>query len=69
MSKKFWEKYLGIYLDILCSLTKFYEKKIFLLACIKRRNFGATTLLFTWHLFDFLHRPQEISFPPQNFGG
>jgi hypothetical protein len=44
---KFWKKYLDVHLDILCSFTKFREKRIFFMASIKKINFCAPTLLFT----------------------
>jgi hypothetical protein len=43
---KISEKYLGVYLDILCSFTKFHEENIFFVAFVKKTNFGAAKLLF-----------------------
>jgi hypothetical protein len=55
ISKK---KYFDIYLDILCSFIKFREKKHFFVASVKKTNFDAVTLLFTWPFFlSFLHVP------------
>jgi hypothetical protein len=61
--------YLNIHLDILCSFTKFREMKHFLIASVKKTNFDAVTLLFTWPFFVFFTGAIKNIFLPQNFVG
>jgi hypothetical protein len=39
---KFWKIIFIVYLDILCSLTKFHKKETYFLACVKKISFDAT---------------------------
>jgi hypothetical protein len=46
---------LDVPLDILCSRTKFREKKIIFVAYVKKTNFGATNCYLRALFFVFLH--------------
>jgi hypothetical protein len=41
------KKIVSVHVDILCSLTKFYKKKIFFMVYVKKIILYATKLLFT----------------------
>jgi hypothetical protein len=53
-------KYLVVYLDILCSFTKFCEKKIFFMDCVEK--IGAPKIAISVTFFYFLHWSQKMSF-------
>jgi hypothetical protein len=60
-------KYLVVHLDILCSLTKFCEKKIFSMDYVE--NIGAPKNCYLCDfLFCFTPVPKNV-LPPQNFVG
>jgi hypothetical protein len=66
---KISKKNLDIHLDILCSFMKIREKSTFFVASVKKTNFSAPTLLFTWPFFIFFIHATKNVFSSQNFVG
>jgi hypothetical protein len=56
------KKYLGVYLDILYSLTKFHKKKIFFVACAKKEKNWCSKIAIYMNLFVFFTHAKKKSF-------
>jgi hypothetical protein len=70
MFENFEKIYLDIHLDILCSFTKFREKRIFFVASVKKDKFRCSNIAIYVSIFlvFFTHATQNV-FSPQNFMG